>query len=185
MNVTIRHDYRPFLGPVRDQGARPTCLAHASTTAHEHARGSKVALSPEYLHYFAAENADAPAGVDFPNVARALFDPGQPPDSDCPYHENDPPSMWTPPANLTLYRRQSVSTEPRPDEVEALLDAGRVPVLGISPAPSTGVAVSEEFWISIPIKSIQRSRSVQRSAGVPTRIAWSGDGMRTASTSIP
>lgn len=31
MNVTIRHDYRPLLGPVRDQGARPTCLAHAST----------------------------------------------------------------------------------------------------------------------------------------------------------
>ena len=68
MNVTIRHDYRPLLGRVRDQGARPTCLAHASTTAHEHARGSKVALSPEYLHYFAAGNADAPAGVDFPNV---------------------------------------------------------------------------------------------------------------------
>ena len=42
MNVTIRHDYRPLLGPVRDQGARPTCLAHASTTAHEHARGSKT-----------------------------------------------------------------------------------------------------------------------------------------------
>ena len=78
MNVTIRLDYRPRLGPVRDQGFRPTCLAHASTTAHEHARGSTAALSPEYLHYFASGNDGTHAGVDFSTVSRALLDPGQP-----------------------------------------------------------------------------------------------------------
>lgn len=69
MNVAIRHDYRPLLGPVRDQGARPTCLAHASTTAHEHARGLKVALSPEYLHYFASVRR---AGVDGRSAAKLI-----------------------------------------------------------------------------------------------------------------
>lgn len=132
MNVTIRHDYRPLLGPVRDQKARPTCLAHATTTAHEHARGSTEALSPEYLHHFALEAVSTPAGVDFPNVSRALLDPGQPTELDCPYHESEPPPEWTPPANLTLYRRRSASTQQSPDDVEALLDAGHVPVLGIS-----------------------------------------------------
>ena len=132
MNVTILHDYRPLLGPVRDQGARPTCLAHASTTAHEHARGSKMALSPEYLHHFASGSTNSLMGVDFSNVSRALLDPGQPVESDCPYQESEPAPPWTPPSNLILYRRQSVLTQQSPDDVEALLDAGHVPVLGIS-----------------------------------------------------
>ena len=132
MNVTIRLDYRPRLGPVRDQGGRPTCLAHASTTAHEHARGSTTALSPEYLHYFAAGNDSTHAGVDFSNVSRALLDPGQPTETDCPYHVDEPPLAWAPPTDLILYRRQSTSQEQSPDVVEALLEAGHVPVLGIS-----------------------------------------------------
>ena len=141
MNVTIRLDYRPRLGPVRDQRARPTCLAQASTTAHEHARGSTVALSPEYLYYFASKGSTH-AGVDFPDVSRALLDPGQPTETDCPYHVNEPPLAWSPPTALTLYRRGSASAEQDPDKVEAMLDAGHVPVLGIattdafySPAP--------------------------------------------------
>ncbi len=132
MSVAIRLDYRPLLGPVRDQGARPTCLAHASTTAHEHARGSRTALSPEYLHYFASGNDRSSEGVDVPNVSRALSDPGQPTETDCPYRQNEPPPEWTPPTDVTLYRRQSASQNQNPDEVEALLDAGHVPVLGIS-----------------------------------------------------
>ena len=132
MNVTIRLDFRPLIGAVRDQGARPTCLAHASTTAHEHARGSTVALSPEYLHYFASGNDTSHEGVDFPNVSHALLDPGQPAETDCPYYHNEPPTAWEPPTNVLLHRRRSTSPKQSPDEVEALLDAGRVPVLGIS-----------------------------------------------------
>ena len=132
MSVTIRLDFRPLLGAVRDQGARPTCLAHASTTAHEHACGSKAALSPEYLHYFASANDSSAEGVDFPKVSRALLDPGQPAETDCPYHHNEPPPVWAPPTNVLLYRRRSTSPKQSPDEVEVLLDAGHVPVLGIS-----------------------------------------------------
>ena len=147
MSVTVRLDLRHLLGPVRDQGARPTCLAHASTTAHERARGSTVALSPEYLHYFASGNDSLPAGVDFPNVSRALLEPGQPTETDCPYHQNEPSLSWAPPTNVLLYRRHSTSMMPSPDAVESLLNAGHVPVLGISttdgfytPAPPWAIA---------------------------------------------
>ena len=37
MNITILVDHRRSLGPIRDQGARPTCLSFACTSAHEHA----------------------------------------------------------------------------------------------------------------------------------------------------
>ena len=132
MSFGIRLDYRSELGPVRDQGTRPTCLAHASTTAHEHARGSKLALSCEYLHYFASGNEGPEEGVDFPEVSRALFDPGQPAETDCPYQTNDPAPGWAPPADLALYRRRATSGNQNPDDVEALLDTGRLPVLGIA-----------------------------------------------------
>ena len=132
MNVTIRLDYRSWLGPVRDQGARPTCLAHASTAAHEHARGSTVALSPEYLHHFSSGNESTHTGVDFPRVSRALLDSGQPTEADCPYHADEPPLAWSPAPDLILYRRRSTLAEPNPDTIEASLDAGHVPVLGIS-----------------------------------------------------
>lgn len=132
MKITVRLDFRPLLGAVRDQGARPTCLAHASTVAHEHARGSTVALSPEYLHYFASGNDSSPEGIDVSSVSRALLDDGQPAETDCPYHHNEPPPAWAPPTNVLLYRRRSASAKQNPDEIEMLLDAGRVPVLGIS-----------------------------------------------------
>ena len=132
MSMTIRLDVRPLLGPVRDQGARPTCLAHASTTAHEYARGSTLALSPEYLHYFASRKASSSEGVNFSSVCRALMEPGQPTETDCPYRPNEQPDSWTPPTGVTLYRRQSTAPRHSQEEVEALLEAGYTPVLGIA-----------------------------------------------------
>lgn len=132
MNFDIHLDYRSSLGRVRDQGARPTCLAHASTTAHEHARGSSLPLSPEYLHYFASAGTDTEEGADIPACSRALLKPGQPAEADCPYLTHDPPEGWVPPTNVTLHRRQSMPGDPDPAEIQAVLDAGRLPVLGIA-----------------------------------------------------
>ena len=53
-------------------------------------------------------------------------------ESHCPYHLNEPSPTWTPPTDITLYRRRSALALAGPDHVEALLDAGQVPVLGIS-----------------------------------------------------
>ena len=132
MNVAIQLDLRCRLGPVRDQGTRPTCLAHATTATHEHARGSTLALSPEYLHYFASDAGSLSDGVGFSSISQALLNPGQPAESDCPYQLSDSPPGWAPATNLPLYRRQSTSLAQGPDEVEALLVAGHVPVLGIA-----------------------------------------------------
>ena len=131
MNITILLDHRPALGSVRDQGARPTCLSFASTAAHEYVRRSGAPLSPEYLHHVASGRGSSD-GVLFPDVAKALENPGQPSEADCPYHPGGLPSGWMPPKGVSLYRRRSDLKHPEPDEIEALLSTGHAPVLGIS-----------------------------------------------------
>ena len=131
MKITILVDHRKSLGPIRDQGPRPTCLSFAGTSAHEHARGSTMPLSPEYLDYFMSSD-DPAGGASFPELARALRDPGQPSEQDCPYQVTERPLGWLAPPSVQLYRRGSEPRDPTADEVEALLTAGKVPVLGIS-----------------------------------------------------
>lgn len=131
MNLTIELDYRPMLGPIRDQGARPTCLSHAVSTAHEHARGSTVQLSPEYLHHFASGVTEGP-GASMPDIAVTLAKDGQPTESDCPYQADGPPCSWSPPAGVHRFRRASLAKQPLATEVETALKAGSAPILGIS-----------------------------------------------------
>ena len=141
MSVSIQLDYRSQIGPIRDQGPRPTCLSFAATAAHEHARSSKMPLSPEYLHYFASAKSKS-GGIQFPDVAFALEDPGQPAETECPYYSSGPPVGWLPPKRIELYRRTCKSKCPSVEQVSTLLDDGHLPVLGItipqpffSPAP--------------------------------------------------
>lgn len=131
MNITLLVDHRKSLGPIRDQGLRPTCLSFAGTSAHEHARRSTMPLSPEYLDYFMSSN-DPAGGASFPELARALRDPGQPSEQDCPYQMTERPLGWLAPPSVRLYRCESEPRDPTTDEIEALLTAGTVPVLGIS-----------------------------------------------------
>ena len=131
MSVVVDLDYRTELGAIRDQGARPTCLSHAATTAHEHSRRSRVPLSPEYLHYFAVRHGSS-GGVHFREIVRALSDPGQPTERNCPYCAVAQPVDWRPPTGVRLFRRNSELTVATADNVEALLKAGRVPVLGMA-----------------------------------------------------
>ena len=131
MNITVLVDRRKSLGPIRDQDARPTCLSFAGTSAHEHPRGSTMALSPEYLNYFKSIR-DPEDGASFPELTRALQNPGQPSEADCPYRSNGLPPGWLPPPGVELYRRKSDLKDPTADEVETLLTAGHIPVLGIS-----------------------------------------------------
>ena len=132
MSLAIAFDYRSTLGPIRDQGARPTCLAHAVSTAHEHARGNAVPLSPEYLHYFASSGSEHAPGVSVPEMSVTLVEIGQPTEVDCPYHADSLPPNWSPPEGVSLYRRASIEKPPLTAEVETSLTAGRPPVLGIS-----------------------------------------------------
>ena len=131
MNVVMTIDHRSALNPVRDQGPRPTCLSFATTTAHEHARGSRVPLSPEYLNYFASATLSS-SGVLFGDIARALEDLGQPTEVDCPYHPKGLPLGWQTPSAAALYRRSSQARTPSADQVAATMTMGGLPVLGIA-----------------------------------------------------
>ena len=130
--MTATVDFRPDLGPVRDQGARPTCLAHAVSTAHEQARASTVQLSPEYLHYFASDGTLPHAGVRVSAVLDALRERGQPTEEDCPYHLEEPCQDWHPPEGLVVHRRESAVLPTLGNEVEMSLTTGCAPVLGIT-----------------------------------------------------
>ena len=157
MNILIDLDYRSTLGPIRDQGARPTCLSFAATTAHEFARGSNIPLSPEYLHHFAS-NRISFDGVRIPDIARVLESPGQPTETDCPYCPAGLPSGWVPPKDVALYRRKTESMILEVDSIAALLGAGQIPVVGITvPQPFYSPASP---WVISPKGSIQGLHAV-------------------------
>jgi len=126
----VEVDLRGTLLAVRDQGARPTCLAHAVTAAHEHARGASAHLSPEYLHFFASQGRAVGNSMD--EVAEALKIEGQSAESHCPYFAQDPPSGWKPPTDLTVFRRASEPKNATAATVEGWIRGGLAPVLGLT-----------------------------------------------------
>lgn len=104
--VIIKADIRGLVGPVRDQGRRPTCLAFAVTAAHETQYKLQHLLCPEWLYYHAVTRAGDPpdAGSTFEETAAALAIDGQPEEFHWPYCGDVLPSPWTPPMNpLDLY----------------------------------------------------------------------------------
>lgn len=126
--ISVAVDHRSRLGRVKDQGQRPTCLAHAATSAHEATRGSPLPLSPEYLHWFAAPG---PAkGANFDGMVRALRDHGQPLEAHCPYLPSGPPTTWSPPA-VPVFRRESEEADVDVTDLMALIGGGITPVLVI------------------------------------------------------
>ena len=129
--VAIDIDLRQTLGPVRDQGPRPTCLSHALTLAHEHSRQDATPLSPEYLHFFATNNVPR-RGSTFPAARTALKNVGQPKEEHCPYFPGDPPAAWIPPSGLSVYRRSSSMRSSTASSIEHLLREGVLPVLGLT-----------------------------------------------------
>jgi hypothetical protein len=143
MSITIDLDFRARLHPVRDQGIRHTCLAHAASLAHEHQRHSTLALSVEYLHYFASQRN--PDGSSIGGTATALAVNGQPKEDDCPYQSVEPSTTWTPQSGIDVFRRNSTSPAPHFLSVQADLHSGHVPVLGI--AMPSGFHIASSPWI--------------------------------------
>lgn len=82
MTFVVDIDLRQQLGPPGDQGRRPTCMAFATTAAHECHRGGQL-LSVEYLYYAGLKRShnDPTRGLSLRSAAEALDEVGQP-DSD-------------------------------------------------------------------------------------------------------
>lgn len=132
--ITPAIDLRPSLLPVRYQGRRPSCLAFASSTAHEHLALFAEHLCVEYLFFHAVARTPGQnphAGTTMAAAAAALVDEGQPAESAWPY-TSDQLTPWTPPAIASTLHK-AIMTPGALDfaGVVAALDAGAPVVLGL------------------------------------------------------
>jgi hypothetical protein len=133
MGVAIDCDLRSLFGPVRDQGARPTCLAFAASDAHAAVRPDWVPLSYEYAYFHALrrDGAGPNSGTTLDGMLAAIKEDGQPPEEIWPYLAKVPTDIasWKPPAKpQPCYRRASARRRGPVAEVLRLLDKN-VPVL--------------------------------------------------------
>jgi hypothetical protein len=128
--ITVSVDLRHLLGPARDQGARPTCMAFAASDAHAALRDGWVPLSCEYAFYNAQRRAGRPPdrGALFSSMLETLRGDGQPAESGWPYLPATPANdaSWSPPADVgPLFGRNGEPFKPLIDQVVDELDHGR------------------------------------------------------------
>ena len=129
-------DLRHSLLDVHDQGRRRTCLAIASTVAHEHHIGLGQSLSVEYLFYQTVAlsgHANPDLGNSMDEAALALSQEGQPVSAAWPYQSAQAyGSNWKPPPfNSETYKVAMVPGTMSFDEITSILVAGRTVVMGI------------------------------------------------------
>lgn len=133
MSIVVKSDLRDRFGPVRDQGARPTCLAFAASDAHAALRKPWNALSCEFAFYHAQRRAGRPvtSGASLPAMLTALKNDGQPLEDDWPYLDVLPADLdaYGPPAEVTVFRRDSEPRFEQLDEIIAMLNLGKVTVV--------------------------------------------------------
>ncbi|MBN8612715.1 MAG: C1 family peptidase [Deltaproteobacteria bacterium] len=87
MTIVATVDLRQSMGAVRDQRARPTCLAFAFSSLHESCRRSPEYLSVECLFQegVVRSHNDPTRGPSLSATRRALAETGQPLESSWPY----------------------------------------------------------------------------------------------------
>lgn len=119
-------DLRGDLGPVGDQGHRRTCVAFATTAAHEHKRADGVARSVEALTW-AIRQVTGPQPTEDCTILEAdtaLSGTGQPPLNTWPIYNPSRPA--DPPAGTmpACAAGNLDPLEPSRQELERLLGAG-------------------------------------------------------------
>ncbi|KTE19815.1 peptidase C1 [Sphingopyxis sp. H050] len=131
--IAIKTDLRHLLGPVRDQGARPTCLAFAASDGHAALRDG-TPLSCEYAYFHAQRRGGRAAdqGATLSTMLDALRLDGQPAESGWPYLDIVPGDEWAPPAMAgPCFGRKGGAATLDFSSILASLDANR-PVLLLS-----------------------------------------------------
>jgi hypothetical protein len=137
-SVKIMKDLRSKLGEAREQGARPTCLAFATSDAHSFAIGEPWnPLSCEYLFYHAKKgDGSMPGGTNVTAIATALKAEGQPVEADWPYLTTLPSdlSTWTPPSTVGQLYRADVTQFKSPNVVDVwnIVESGTPAIVGIT-----------------------------------------------------
>jgi hypothetical protein len=128
-DIVVSVDLRPSLGPVRNQGPRPTCMAFAASDAHAGLRSGWTPLSCEFAFYHAQRRAGRPpnTGALLSAMLDTLREDGQPEEVDWPYLLATPSDVasWLPPAVGALYGRDSARMAASVNEIVRELDTGR------------------------------------------------------------
>lgn len=132
--IQIATDLRAALLPIRQQGRRHSCLAFASTAAHEHGVASTEYLCVEYLYYHSVKRMpgqNAVRGTSMAAAAEALANEGQPVEAAWPYNAVDT-NPWTPPIFTGPVLKANLSVGSMNfSGIVAALDAGKPVVLGL------------------------------------------------------
>ncbi len=136
MAIMTLRDLRPQLGPARNQGSRPTCIAFAFSDGHAAARGEPEPLSAEHLYFHAVQRtagSDPNRGVAMPACIAALREDGQSTEAGWPYIDPLPDvSAWTPPASATpVFRRASEAAAVSLADLINELEAARPTVVAL------------------------------------------------------
>ncbi|MEM7778526.1 MAG: C1 family peptidase [Pseudomonadota bacterium] len=155
MSVVVSVDLRGQFGPVRDQGARPTCLAFAASDAHAGLREGWDPLSCEYVFYHAQQRSgrSPTKGAFLNDVLAALAHEGQPEEQGWPYLPALPNdlSLYGPPTAVgTLFGRDGEQPKQDLDLIRGALDNKR-PAIVLSTLtrqffrpPNGGVVVHDD-----------------------------------------
>lgn len=167
MTLNVLQDLRSSLGPVRDQGRRPTCLSFAASAVHEQARTDPDPLCVEWLFYHAAQRAGTGPreGTTIPDTRQILYDLGQPLESIWPYNGLPPsPTAWRPPAGVAaLFRCGSDACGADLANIRDALDRRRPVVLalfvsGAFTAATTWLRTGAEIVLPDDSEPIDRQR---------------------------
>ena len=126
--MSAKVDLRNLFGTVRDQGARPTCLAFAASDAHAGLRAGWDPLSCEYVFYHAQRRAGRPPtkGAFLSDVLATLREEGQPEEDGWPYlfELPDDLSLYQPPGSVgDLFGREAEQPCEDVDRLCAAVDA--------------------------------------------------------------
>lgn len=137
----IHVDLRGQFGDVRDQGARPTCLAFAASDTHAGVRDGWAPLSCEFAFFMAQRRAGRSPlqGAILSSMLEALRLDGQPLEEGWPYFSGSSLNAdeWGPPAEVgTCFARNGTPSGIDLEAVRALLLEARPVILLTMLSPS-------------------------------------------------
>jgi hypothetical protein len=160
MSIEIKVDLCEQIGPARDQEQRPTCIAFATSAAHEVHRSTGHYLSVEYLFHSSVQlsHKDPARGVSSESTRVALLKSGQPDESVWPYLTSPlDVTSWSPPVLDSPSHKAEISfTGGTVDETKEWLSAQKPVVLitqmtiAMHKATSDGIIRLQGDDISLP-----------------------------------
>ena len=168
-------DCRGSQTPVRDQGARSTCVAFAVSAAHEWRSGRIDHLSAE--HAFALAKARDGLAGDVGTTVQAcikgIIDEGQSPESDWPYGDPAWPDRRSS-ASLPTSRRSFLSATPLsgdllPVSIQSTLKAGSRVVLTLKFVPNAWMNAWRGGIVDVAGQQVVRGQHAVLLVGYVTR----------------